>query len=274
MVDTGNVEWDVIHTGRTTIARLMKTGDYFETIDYSLIDDGVPKEHRFEYGVEMQIWAQVMAYRTAAFKGAAPASWVDFWDTEKFPGDRAMFGIGDVPPEMEFALIAAGVPADKIYPIDVDKALASYDKIKKNVVKWWQTGAQPTQMLSDREVTMTTVWNARMLTLQEQGVPAAICWNQGMLNADAWAILKGAKNKTNAMKFVAFATMPIPQARFALSIPYGITNVGANKYIPPQRLAVLPSAPENKKQMITHNVDFWIENGERVQAKFNKWLLG
>lgn len=185
MVDTGNVEWDVIHTGRTTVARLMKTGDYFERIDYSLIDDGVPKEHRLEYGVEMQIWAQVMAYRTDAFKGAAPASWADFWNTDKIPGDRAVFGIGDVSPEMEFALMAAGVPADKIDPIDVDKALVSYDKIKKNVVNWWQTGAQPTQMLSDREVVMTTVWNARMLTLQEQGVPAAIYWNQGMLNADA-----------------------------------------------------------------------------------------
>lgn len=76
------------------------------------------------------------------------------------------------------------------------------------------------------------------------------------------------------MKFVAFATMPIPQARFALSIPYGITNEGANKYIPPERLAVLPSAPENKKQMITRNVDWWIDNGDKTQAQSNNWLLG
>ncbi|NOJ44639.1 ABC transporter permease subunit [Bradyrhizobium sp. WSM 1791] len=33
---------------------------------------------------------------------------------------------------------------------------------------------------------MTTVWNARMTTLQEQGVPAAISWNQGLSNSDAW----------------------------------------------------------------------------------------
>lgn len=274
MVDTGNVEWDMIHSGRYTMMKLMKSGDYFEKIDYSLIDDGVPKEHRFEYGVEMQIWAQVMAYRTDAFKGAPPASWADFWNTGKFPGDRAMYGIADVAPEMEFALMAAGVPADKLYPLDVDKALASYDKIKKSVVKWWQTGAQPTQLLSDREVVMSTVWNARMTTLQEQGVPAAICWNQGLSNADAWGIPKGAKNKANAMKFAAFATLPIPQARFALSTPYGVTNEGANKYIPPERLAMLPSGPENKKQMVFRNVDWWIENGNMAQAKFNKWLLG
>ncbi|NOJ44618.1 hypothetical protein HCN58_34880 [Bradyrhizobium sp. WSM 1791] len=61
---------------------------------------------------------------------------------------------------------------------------------------------------------MTTVWNARMTTLQEQSVPAGITWNPGLSNSDAWGIPKGAENKANAMKFAAFATLPIPQARW------------------------------------------------------------
>lgn len=275
MIDTGNLEWDVISTSRRAMMRLNSRGSYFESIDYSLIDDGVAKEYRFDYGIEMMSWAQVMGYRSDAFKSAVPANWVDFWDTEKFPGNRAMYGIGaGGPPEMEFALMAAGVPADKLYPLDVDKALASYDKIKKSVVKWWETGAQPIQMLTDREVVMTTVWNGRMEALKEQGVPAAICWNQGLLRRDAWGVLKGAKNKANAMKFVAYSMMPIPQARFAMSIAYGVTNEGANKYIPPERLAILPSSPEIKKQLVLVNDDWWFENGAAAQAKFNKWLLG
>ncbi|MBH5396242.1 ABC transporter substrate-binding protein [Bradyrhizobium sp. CNPSo 4010] len=275
MVETGNLEWDLVNLGRGDILKLMKVGDYFESIDYSLIDDGLGKEYRFGFGVEMNTFAQVMAYRTDAFKGAVPASWGDFWDTNRFPGDRAMYGIGaGGPPEIEFALMAAGVPADKLYPLDIEKALASYDKIRKSVAKWWTTGAQPPQMLSDREIVMTTVWNGRMSALQEQGVPAAICWNQGLLKRDAWGILKGAKNKANAMKLLAYSTMPIPQARFAMLIPYGNTNEGANEYIPPQRLAMLPSAPENKKQLVFSNVEWWIENRDIVQAKFNKWLLG
>ncbi|ODV43375.1 hypothetical protein AWV79_17990 [Cupriavidus sp. UYMMa02A] len=43
--------------------------------------------------------------------------------------------------ELEFALLADGVPKDKLYPIDVQRALKSLDRIKKNVVKWWDTGA-------------------------------------------------------------------------------------------------------------------------------------
>ncbi|WOH80416.1 ABC transporter substrate-binding protein [Bradyrhizobium sp. BEA-2-5] len=273
MVDTGNVEWDLVDTSRQGILQLMKAGDYFEKIDYSLIDDSLPKEFRFEYGVEELIWAQVMGYRTDAFKGAAPASWADFWDLDKFPGDRAMYGNANNP-ELEFALMAAGGPADKLYPIDIDKALASYDKIKKRVVKWWTAGAQPPQMLTDREVVMTTVSNGRMSTLIEQGAPVAINWNQGLLRRNAWGVPKGAKNKGNAMKLIAYSLMPIPQARFAMLIPYGATNPAANKHIPPQRLAMLPSAPEIQKQLVFFNEEWWVENGSAVQEKFSKWLLG
>src|SRR6266404_1830273 len=254
MVETGNVEWDIAQLSRGSIMNLQKQGDYFEKIDYDIVDPDVDNAYRFEYGLEMLVWAQVLAYRTDAFKGAAPSGWADFWDTKKFPGDRAMFGTsGGGWPEMEFALMAAGVAPDKLYPLDVDKALASYDKIKKDVVKWWDTGAVPIQLLTDREVTMTTVWNGRMAALQAAGVPAAISWSQGLLKRDAWGIPKGAKNKANAMKFAAYSTMAIPQARVALGIPYGSVNNKSNEFIPPERLEVLPSAPAIKSQLINYD---------------------
>jgi len=274
MVETGNVEWDLAQLSRGSIMNLMKTGDYFEKIDYSIIDDGVDKEYRFEYGLEMLVWAQVLAYRADAFKGAVPSGWADFWDTKKFPGERAMIGTSAGGwPELEFALMAAGVPADKLYPLDIDKGFASYDKIKKDVVKWWDTGAVPIQLLTDREVVMTTVWNGRMAALQAAGVPAAISWSEGLLKRDAWGIPKGAKNKGNAMKFAAYSTMAIPQARVALGIPYGSVNNKSNEYIPTERLSVLPSAPDIKSQLVNYNYDWWIDNRDTVVNRFNKWLL-
>lgn len=274
MVETGNVEWDMAQLSRGSIMNLQRHGDYFEKIDYDLVDAGVDAAYRFEYGLEMLVWAQVMAHRTDAFKGAVPKGWADFWDAAKFPGERAMIGTGGGSwPEMEFALMAAGVPADKLYPLDIDKAFASYDRIKKNVVKWWDTGAVPIQLLTDREVVMTTVWNGRMEALQKAGVLAAISWNQGLLKRDAWGIPKGAKNKVNAMKFAAYSTMAIPQARIAFGIPYGSVNSKSNEYIPPERLAMLPSAPAIKSQLVNYDYDWWIDNRDTVVGRFNKWLL-
>src|SRR5258708_9631113 len=93
MVETGNVEWDLAQLGRGSIMNLQKTGDYFEKIDYSIIDDGVDKEYRFEYGLEMLVWAQVLAYRTDAFKVAIPNRCAVFWDTNKLHADRSLFGM-------------------------------------------------------------------------------------------------------------------------------------------------------------------------------------
>ena len=194
----------------------------------------------------MLVWAQVLAYRSDQTKGAVPKGWADFWDTRKFPGDRALIGTsGGSWPELEFALMAAGVPADKLYPLDIDR-VRELRQDQEGIVKWWDTGAIPIQLLTDREVTMTSVWNGRMEALQAAGVPAAISWSEGLLKRDAWGIPKGAKNKVNAMKFAAYSTMAIPQARIAYAIPYGSVNNGSNEYIPPARLAVLPSAPEIK----------------------------
>jgi putative spermidine/putrescine transport system substrate-binding protein len=274
MVETGNVEWDMAQLSRGSIMNLQKRGDYFEKIDYDIIDPGVDPAYRFEYGLEMLVWAQVLAYRKDAFKGAAPNGWTDFWDTKKFPGERAMIGTSAGGwPELEFALMAAGVPADKLYPLDIDKGFASYDKIKKDVVKWWDTGAVPIQLLTDREVVMTTVWNGRMAALQAAGVPAAISWSQGLLKRDAWGIPKGAKNKANAMKFAAYSTMAIPQARVSLGIPYGSVNNKSNEFIPPERLEVLPSAPAIKSQLVNYDYGWWIDNRDTVVNRFNKWLL-
>jgi putative spermidine/putrescine transport system substrate-binding protein len=223
----------------------------------------------------MLVWAQVMAYRTDAFGSAVPNGWADFWDTKKFPGDRTLVGAGSGNnPELEFALLAAGVPADKLYPLDLDMAFASYDKIKANVVKWWETGAVPPQMLTDKEVVMASVWNGRMAALDKAGVPAAISWKQGLSKRDCWAVPKGAKNRANAMKFIAFSTMPIPQARLSSLIPYGFVNDKSAEYMAAEQMKVLPSAPEIRSQLVPYNYQWWVDNRDTVIARFNKWLLG
>ena len=120
---------------------------------------------------------------------------------------------------------------------------------------------------------MTTVWNGRMAALQAAGVPAAISWDQGLMKRDAWGIVKGAKNAVNAMKFAAYSTMAIPQARVSLGIPYGSVNGNSNQYIPPERLAVLPSGSDIRTKLVNYDYDWWIENRDTVVNRFNKWLL-
>ena len=73
---------------------------------------------------------------------------------------------------LEFALMADGVPRDQVYPAlstpeGLERAFRKLDTIKDEVI-WWEAGAQPQQMLADGEVVMSTayngsVFNARVL---------------------------------------------------------------------------------------------------------------
>src|SRR5438309_6091061 len=50
--------------------------------------------------------------------GKRPTTWAEFWDAKKFPGPRTLragvYGTG----AYEEALLADGVPMDKLYPMD------------------------------------------------------------------------------------------------------------------------------------------------------------
>ena len=66
----------------------------------------------------------VMSWNTKNVKPAqVPQTWAELWDMKRFSGQR---GFWKQPYQtMELALMADGVPMDKLYPIDVDRALKS-----------------------------------------------------------------------------------------------------------------------------------------------------
>lgn len=275
MVDTNNIEWDVAEFDRGDVINLQKKGDYWEKIDYSLVDTAhIDESFRYEYALDMLPYAQIYAYRTDVFTGTKPSGWSDFWDTKKFPGPRTMpGGTGGLTPDLEAASIAAGVPMDQVYPIDIAKAYDSLSKIKPAVVKWWDAGAIPAQMLTNKEAVIAEAWNGRIAAIQDAGAPVEIAWAQGQLLKDAWAIPKGAPNRENAQKFTAFITLPISQARLSMLIPYGFVNNKAADYIPADRLKILPTAPDIKKQLLVHDSQWWADNRDKVLRQWNTWVL-
>lgn len=273
MVDTKTTAWDVCQIGRGTMIELSKQGDYWEPIDYSIFEAGVTENYRSEFGVDVVPYAQMLAYRTDVFP-EGPKNWADFFDTEKFPGGRTLpiATKGNIP-ELVGALLADGVSPDQAYPIDIDRAIAKLATIKPSIVKWWETGAQPIQMLVDNETPICTAWNGRVHSAKAEGKPVELVWNGGMLLNNAWLVPKGAPNLSNAQKFMAFSLSAIAQARYSMLLPYGFTNVDAAKYIPAEILKTLPTAPENASQMIPYQHEWWAANRPEVIEKFNKMIM-
>ncbi len=271
MIKAGNVEWDVVDVDLDYVIRGGNKG-LLEKLDYAKMglkkEDYLPRT-QFDHGTGNIFYSTIMAWNTKKIPpGSRPAGWQDFWDVKKFPGPRALWKYPLA--TLEAALIADGVSIDKLYPLDVDRAFRSLDKIKPHVTVWWETGAKPAQLLTDGEVVMSSAWNGRIQTVMKQGASVAFTWNGGALAGDAWSIPKGAKNIDAALKFISWVQAAKQQAELTKYIEYGPTHMGAFQFIDPK--VDLPTTPVNRAVQVFVDVNWWVENFDKVNERFLAWV--
>lgn len=271
--ETKSYIWDVALLSPDDVWRLVAPKNYLEPLGLTRADAPGMMADAFLPGyVAMDVYATTMAYRTDKYGANGPQNWADFWNVAKFPGRRALYRNPNGP--IEIALMADGVEPSKLYPLDVDRALKSLDKIRKHISVWWTSGAQSTQLLQSGEVDMLMIWNARAQTAMDAGTPAKIVWNQGLYSSDGWSIPLGCPTAAIGKKFIRFCMDPARQAVFTQRLSYGPTNLDAYKHIPPKRAKLLPTYPPHLKVMRASDDKWWGKNYQRVADKFQDWLLG
>lgn len=273
-VQAGKYEWDITILDLQAHEALTAQG-LLEPIAYDKYDfhaDEMMKEALLPDWVGTDVATTVLGYRTDKYKGdKVPRSWADFWDVKRFPGRRAMW---KMPMDtLEIALLADGVPLDKLYPLDVERAFKSLGRIKPHISVWWTSGAQGAQLIQSGEVDMIALWNGRIQPAIESGAPVAISWRQGILTMDGLGILKGAPNRENAQIFVSYATRPDRMAVWVMGLPYGPTNTKALQHVPPERAKILPTYPDNMAETRLTDYKFWAQNLPKLQERFQAWLL-
>ena len=271
MVESGNVEWTVTEIGGQDAIRAEQF-NLVEKIDDKIVDRSkFPEEARSPYVFAASVYSTVLGYRADVFKTDHPTSWAQFWDVKRFPGSRSMRN--HPVDNLEFALLADGVPPDKIYPIDMDRAFKKLEEIKPYVTVWWTTGAQPAQLLLDKEVVLATGWNGRFFDLIMKEAPIAIEWGEGALKQGSFVIPRGAKDAYWGQKFLALMTDPKASAIYANALAYPGLNPDSLQYVDPKVKPNLPTEPTNMKRQFWISDRWWAENGAKAQERWNEWLL-
>jgi putative spermidine/putrescine transport system substrate-binding protein len=266
------VKWDLADLGGASCARGSVEG-LFEPLDYGVIKtDGINPKMVNKDWIGVIYYSTVIAWNTEKFGAKGPQTWADVWDVKKFPGTRS-FSRG-ASETMEIALMADGVAPDKLYPLDVDRAMKSLEKIKPDVVSWWASGAQSAQLLKDGEADVVAIWNGRAGAAIKDGAKAAITYNQGILNADCLVIPKGAKNADLAQKVIALMVSPDLQADVPTYINYGPINekAFATGKITPQQAELINSSPANSARQTVISFDYWTENLAKLTEKMDAFL--
>lgn len=275
-VEGGASDWDLVQVEAEELVLGCEEG-LFEDIDWDAVGgkDAFIAPAIHDCGVGTIVWSTALTYDGDKLGDNPPEGWADFFDTDAIPGKR---GLRKGPKyALEYALLADGVAPDAIYETlateeGVDRAFKKLDTIKDDIV-WWEAGAQPLQMLAAGDVVMTTAYNGRVSAANNtDGRNFKIVWDGSIYSVDSWVILQGSPNREDALKFIAYASEPEHQKDLPPHVTYGVTNKVASDLIEPTLLADLPTAPQNLDVSFQLDTEFWVENIEALNARFNAWV--
>lgn len=268
MVESDSVEWDVV-INETAVALNLAKEELLAEIDYDVVDTtDMDPEVYSEYTLGAQFSYTAIAYNTNIYANDDhPKSWQEFWDVEKYQGGRSLWNF---PYTLEVALLADGVAKEDMYPLDLDRAFASLEKIRDDVKVWWDSGAQPVQLLTTEEVPVLGSWNGRITKGKEDGAPVNIEFNDAITALDSWFIPKGAPNEELAQQFLDFVTEAERQAEYAKIIHYVPTNNKAREFLTEEERQMLGLEEDNIHFSDHH---YWAENFDEINERFNEWML-
>ncbi len=275
MVEAKNTTWDVIDLESNDAIAGCDEG-LLQKLDPKLlgdVSDFIPGAV-LPCAVASMVWSTVYAYDTTRLT-TAPSTMADFFDLQKFPGKR---GLRKSPKgALEWSLIADGVPVAEVYktlgtPEGVERAFKKLSTIKKDIV-WWEAGAQPPQLLADGAVAMTMAYNGRIRVAQlEAKRPFAIVWDGQVYDYEWWGIPTGAKNVKASQDFVSYASQADNIWKLSNYIPYAPPRKSAVGKVDPQVLPHLPTAPDNFKNALQVDAEFWADNFDSLNSRFLTWL--
>lgn len=276
MMKSGDSELDVIDTGDNALLELEKL-NYLRPIPYDDFKYTNPNDIdavvRRKQQVGAFIYAMVMAYNTKLVKaGTEPKSWADFWDSAKLPGRRTLADMASGSVGLEYALLADGVPMDKLYPIDIDRALRVMARLRPSIPKFWDTGALSSTMLTNGEVAMGSLWSTRVHAAMAEGAPLGIAWNQNALLVQAYGIPSTTKNVEAARRYIDYASSAEVQSRWLAkykAIPVNTKSYGATSK---DLIDPATGTPWTKSKGFLLDIEWWASNRNRVSDAWSKWL--
>jgi putative spermidine/putrescine transport system substrate-binding protein len=272
-VSAGNVFWDVVD-GATYQCEADGRDGFLEPLDFSVIKtDGLPKDQITKWSVPSTAFTMVLAYNKKKYKDHPPTSWKDFFDVKNFPGTRFLGPRATA--TLEIALLADGVPPEKLYPLDVDRAFKKLNEFKPSVTGFAASYGVSTQLINDGEADMLYLPDNRYFAAARAGANYGYTYNQGLMNFDCLVVPKGSKNKELAMKIINNVVSPEINARIVETSGLSPSNLLSVEkgFVPAKLVPDLATNPTNFSKIVMANNSWWVENQDklRINERYNEY---
>ncbi|PPF45971.1 hypothetical protein C5B85_04730 [Pseudoclavibacter sp. AY1F1] len=272
----GAVDWSLVFLPSLSDAQEAAEKGYLAEIDTSIVPvDKLVDGTYSETGIEVGTFGMVLAWNTESFPAdAQPQTWSDLYDTTAFPGKRCFFNNPQYGWTLESALLADGVAADELYPLDVDRAFAKLDTIK-NDITWWSSGAQSIESFENGSCDLGIVWANRASVAAQNGFPIDVSWDQAGYANSVWAIPADAPNPEAAQHLLKSVIENTEgQIAFGSRVPTPIPAATKGLEVDGFAAEVQPFLPvgENTETAITLDADYYKANNADLTDQFNRWV--
>jgi putative spermidine/putrescine transport system substrate-binding protein len=201
--------------------------------------------------------------------GKHPQTFAEYFDFKKFPGQRTLRNRASE--TMEIALLADGVPPEKLYPLDVERAFKSLNRIKPYIGNWVDQTPQTVTLVETGQVDFSYTYSTRVKAAQEANKPINFSFKQNLIGLEYLVVLKNSPNKANAMKFLQFALRPDRQAALMNALGNTPASRSALPMMKPEVRKWL-SDPSNKMNVVSNDV-WWADHYDELTLRFKEWVL-
>jgi putative spermidine/putrescine transport system substrate-binding protein len=275
-VATDRPQWDVVELTGPWYVLAVKRG-LLLPLDTDIVDrKAMPAECFRPYGVEYAMFNNCIGWdRRVVPDRLQPAGWADFWDTASRPGRRSMDAVSAGGGTIEMALMADGVAPDRLYPLDLDRAFRSLDRLGRDNILWSQSFAQPIERLMSQEVSMASTWPFRVMSANKGGANLGFTCNQCSVAGDWLGVVRTSRNPEAAFRLInALISDTKACAEFSRLTHYGTPNLDSLKLIPREDAELVPTSPALAGKLYRPDDDWWAENLVPVAQRFKRWQLG
>lgn len=274
-VSGGPAQWDLINLTGAEYVEAVKQ-KLIVPYDYSVIDTtNVPLTYKHDYGIKFSLYLFVMCWdRKRISDDQAPKTWTDFWDTKRYPGKRSMDSNVSDGSTLELALLADGVPIDKLFPLDVERALKSLDKLGRANIIWYNANQEPIQQLTSGAVPLAAAFDGRVLLANKAGANLGFTPDYAAVSGNYYCVSSASANKHEAFEFLNFMLNDAQGGvAYMTATAYAIPNTAELSAVPKDIAAILPTNPALQDKVFVKDDDWWAANLDKTFQRFKEWQL-
>jgi mannopine transport system substrate-binding protein len=276
MVKSQNVSWDLYLEGEIQAAspgHRQVTEDLTEFCAPYRSKDGLVSNACEAGGALLQSTATLLAFRSDEQAAGAPETWADMWDTDRFPGGRAFPNFDDPWRVLAAALLADGVKKDELFPLDVDRAFRKLDELRDEVTVWWKTGDQSVQGFRNGDYDLGQIWLTRARSMKDEGLPISWSYKASFLVGDRIALIKGAPNKDNALRLIAYwLDNPAVQAQACSTLSCTPPSTTAIALMSDEARQSMPTESDISEYVIVPDAEWINANAALLLQRWNGWV--